>query len=159
MGERARPAGSALWLVWPTAALGLALGGCGPGGPAFDPSVPLRDGVYIGESEPDEEGARGRSTVTVEDGRITASEYVTVQANGSVKAEDYGKTSAGEIGNKEAYEAAQKAVAAFDVYARALIEVGVPADVDVIAGATIAHRQFVEAATAALIASQGAATP
>jgi major membrane immunogen (membrane-anchored lipoprotein) len=108
----------------------------------------------VGESAPDEQGAYGRSTVTVSDGRISASRYVTVQANGSIKAEDYGKDSSGQVANRSAYRAAQKAVAAFDVYARELIEAGVPADVDKVSGATIAYGQFLEAATAALVASQ-----
>jgi major membrane immunogen (membrane-anchored lipoprotein) len=110
--------------------------------------------VFVGESSPDEQGAYGRSTVTVRGGEIVASEYVTVQANGSVKAEDYGKDSSGQVANRSAYRAAQKAVAAFDVYARELIETGVPADVDSVSGATIAYGQFLEASTAALVASQ-----
>jgi major membrane immunogen (membrane-anchored lipoprotein) len=110
----------------------------------------------VGQSEPDEEGAYGRSTITVADGKIVGSEYVTVQADGSTKAEDYGKDSSGQIANRAAYRAAQQAVAAFDVYARELIETGVPADVDVVSGATIAHGQFLEAATEALTQAQSA---
>jgi major membrane immunogen (membrane-anchored lipoprotein) len=135
----------------------IGLSGCGPSAPPFDASLPLADGVWTGESEPDEEGAFGRSTVTVDGGQIVASEYVTVQANGSVKAEDYGKDSSGQIANRSSYRAAQKAVAAFEIYARELISTGVPADVDVISGATIAHGQFVEAATEALTEAQAAA--
>jgi major membrane immunogen (membrane-anchored lipoprotein) len=137
-------------------ALGWAATGCGPTAPGFDATVPLTDGVFVGESDPDGEGAFGRATVTVTDGRISASEYVTIQEDGSIKAEDYGKNNDGTIGNPARYRAAQKAVAAFDVYARQLIEVGVPADVDVISGATIGYNQFLEAATAALVASQEA---
>jgi major membrane immunogen (membrane-anchored lipoprotein) len=133
-----------------------ALVGCSPSAPPFDPSIPLNDGVFKGESGPDEQGAFGRATITVTNGHITASEFVVVQANGSVKAEDYGKDSQGQIANQQAYQAAQKAVAAFDVYARDLMETGVPADVDVVSGATIAHRQFLEAATEALVQSQEA---
>jgi major membrane immunogen (membrane-anchored lipoprotein) len=135
--------------------------GCGgPAAPPYDPSVPLTDGVFTGESAPDEQGARGLATITVSGGEITASEYVTVEANGSIKAEDYGKDSSGQIANRSAYRAAQKAVAAFDIYARELIEVSVPADVDVVSGATIAYGQFLEAATAALVKSQeGGQTP
>jgi major membrane immunogen (membrane-anchored lipoprotein) len=130
------------------------LAACGPSAPAFDASLPLADGVWVGESKPDEDGAYGRSTVMIEDGRIAASEYVTVQANGSIKAEDYGKDSSGEIANRSAYRAAQKAVAAFDVYARELIETGEPAEVDAVSGATIAYGQFLEAATEALVQAQ-----
>ncbi|MDR2378315.1 MAG: FMN-binding protein [Bifidobacteriaceae bacterium] len=137
------------------AAAGLA--GCAPSAPPFDASLPLADGVWVGESSPDGEGAYGRSTVTVAEGEIAASQYVTVQADGSLKAEDYGKDSSGQIANRAAYRAAQKAVAAFDVYARQLIEVGTPADVDAISGATIAYGQFLQAATAALTQAQQAA--
>jgi major membrane immunogen (membrane-anchored lipoprotein) len=137
-------------------AAGAALAGCGSGAPPFDSSLPLADGVWVGESSPDEDGAFGRSTVTVAGGEVIGSEYVTVQAGGSIKAEDYGKDSSGQIANRSAYRAAQKAVAAFDVYARELLEVGVPADVDVVSGATIAHGQFLEAATDALTQAQAA---
>jgi major membrane immunogen (membrane-anchored lipoprotein) len=136
--------------------LGLAAAGCAPAAPPFDASRPLHDGVFQGESEPDEQGAFGRSTVTVENGKIVLSEYVTVQEDGSTKAEDYGKDSSGNIANQQSYKAAQKAVAAFDVYARDLLKTGVPADVEVISGATIAHGQFLQAATEALIKSQDA---
>ncbi|MDR0366797.1 MAG: FMN-binding protein [Bifidobacteriaceae bacterium] len=132
------------------------LAACSPAAPPFDPSIPLTDGVFEGESEPDEQGAFGRATITISGGRITASEFVVVQANGSVKAEDYGKDSDGQIANQQSYKAAQKAVAAFDVYARELLETGVPADVDVVSGATIAYRQFLTAATNALVESQEA---
>jgi major membrane immunogen (membrane-anchored lipoprotein) len=150
----ARPRAAAIGSVPFLVGVVLSAAGCGSNAPPFDTSVPLTDGVFVGESEPDEQGAYGRSTVTVEDGEIVASEYVTVQANGSTKGEDYGKDSSGEIANRSSYRAAQKAVAAFDVYARALIETGVPEEVDAISGATIAHGQFLEAATAALVASQ-----
>jgi major membrane immunogen (membrane-anchored lipoprotein) len=139
------------------AAAGLVTAGCGPSAPPFDPARPLADGTFVGESAPDEQGAFGRSTITVFGGRIVASEYVTVQDNGSIKGEDYGKDRDGEISNPSSYRAAQKAVAAFDVYARELLETGVPADVDVVSGATIAYEQFLDAATNALVASQDTA--
>jgi major membrane immunogen (membrane-anchored lipoprotein) len=138
--------------------VGLAgLTGCGPSAPPYDPSLPLADGVWVGQSSTDEEGAFGRSTVTVAEGQVVDSLYVTVQANGSTKAEDYGKDSDGQIANRSAYRAAQKAVASFDVYARELIETEVPAEVDLVSGATIAYEQFLEAATDALTQSQAAA--
>ncbi|MDR1450067.1 MAG: FMN-binding protein [Propionibacteriaceae bacterium] len=141
--------------------LGLLLGGCGGSGePEFDPAVPLRDGVYSGESDPDEQGAYGVATVEVAAGQIVGSEYVTVEASGALKDEDYGKDSSGQVANRDAYLDAQAAVAAFDVYAAQLIEVGDPADVDVVAGATIAHGQFTQAATRALLEAQsGGAAP
>jgi major membrane immunogen (membrane-anchored lipoprotein) len=134
------------------AAFGLA--GCAPAAPAFDESAPLTDGVFVGESSADGDGAHGRVTLTVAEGEIVASEYVSIEADGTLKGEDHGKDSSGQIANRAAYRAAQKAVAAFDVYARSLLEVGVPSQVEAVSGATIAYRQFLEAATEALTASQ-----
>jgi len=95
--------------------------------------------------------------VTVAEGRVAAAEFWVVGADGQLKDESYGLDSAGQVANQDYYAKAQAAVAAFPVYARQLVEVGYPDDVDVIAGATWAHDQFVEAATAALLASQEAA--
>jgi major membrane immunogen (membrane-anchored lipoprotein) len=137
------------------AAVGLALlAACG--GPAVDRSRPLADGVYQADSGPDEEGAVGHIVVTVADGRVSDCQFSVVMADGRVKGADYGLDSTGQIANADYYAQAQRAVAALTVYARQLIEVGYPQDVDVVAGATWAHDQFVEAATTALEASQEA---
>ncbi|MDR1824332.1 MAG: hypothetical protein LBR27_03185 [Bifidobacteriaceae bacterium] len=125
------------------------------GGPQIDKTVPLQDGVYEADSSPDEEGAIGHLTVTVEGGAVTAAQFEVIQANGQAKDESYGTDSSGEVANQEYYRAAQQAVAAFDIYAAELVEVGYPQDVDVISGATWAHDQFVEAAVAALQQAQG----
>jgi major membrane immunogen (membrane-anchored lipoprotein) len=130
-----------LWLV-----------GCS--GPTVDHSLPLHDGAYTGRSEPDEEGAYGEVRIKVAGGAIVETAFDIFWADGSLKDEDYGKDSDGAIGNPAAYEKAQEAVAAFDVYARELLAEGFPDEVDVISGATLAHRQFVEAAVAAVKESQ-----
>jgi major membrane immunogen (membrane-anchored lipoprotein) len=132
----------------------LVLTGC-----TADPR-PLQDGVYTGQSAPDEQGAVGQATVTVRAGGIVDCVFATVQADGSTKDEDYGKDFDGTIGHEEYYAEAQAAVAAFDVYAQQLIEVGDPDEVDVISGATIAHEQFRAAVEEALDQSREAgATP
>jgi major membrane immunogen (membrane-anchored lipoprotein) len=131
-----------------------ALAGCAGG---LDKTLPLADGEYAATSSPDEEGATGRLTIVVDGGRITAADFTVVQADGSPKDESYGLDSTGQVANADYYEDAQAAVAAFAVYARQLVEVGFPDDVDVISGATWAHDQFVEAATAAIEAAQAAA--
>ncbi|MDR0357630.1 MAG: FMN-binding protein [Clostridiales Family XIII bacterium] len=109
----------------------------------------LADGVYTGVSGEDDKGAYGEATVTVEDGEITACEFVTWQKDGSIKDEEYGKVN-GEISNREFYDKAQLAVRAMDEYAAALVKVQSPQKVDAISGATIAYDQFTEAVADAL---------
>ncbi|MDR0847501.1 MAG: FMN-binding protein [Propionibacteriaceae bacterium] len=139
------------------AALGLAalLGGCAEDVAAhFDASKPLFDGGYSAESSPDEQGGKGVISITVAGGRIAAVQFHGVNADGSVKDESYGTDSSGNVFNQEYYAKAQFAVAAFDTYALELLEVGNPTEVDVIAGATWAYEQFLEAAIAALEQAQ-----
>lgn len=132
---------------------GVLLSGCGQD---VD-DRPLQDGTFSGTSEPDEQGASAQVTVTVADGDVVDVEFVTVQADGSLKDEDYGTASDGQVANEDYYRRAQAAVDAFEVYAAQLVDVDDPGEVDVIAGATISHRQFVEAANEALTASRDAA--
>jgi major membrane immunogen (membrane-anchored lipoprotein) len=139
------------------ALLAFLLGACAGASPSLDPSIPFKDGTYSGVSAPDEEDAVGEVTLTVKGGAVVEASFEVVAKDGTPKDESYGKDSGGRIANSEYYAAAQKAVAAFDVYAAQLVEVGVPEDVDVISGATWAHDQFVQAATAALLKSQGSA--
>jgi major membrane immunogen (membrane-anchored lipoprotein) len=127
--------------------------GCSAG-PSLDRDRPFQDGVFEGRSAPDEEGAIGHVTITVRQGAVAQVDFVVVGADGQPKDETYGLDSTGQIANQAYYRQAQAAVAAFPVYARQLVEVGYPEDVDVISGATWAHDQFVEAATAALLESQ-----
>jgi major membrane immunogen (membrane-anchored lipoprotein) len=132
--------------------------GCSTG-PNLDRDRPFQDGVFEGQSGPDEEGAVGHVTITVRHGAVAAVDFVVVGADGQLKDQTYGLDSTGQIANAEYYRQAQAAVAAFPIYARQLVEVGYPDDVDVISGATWAHDQFVEAATGALRLSQEQADP
>jgi major membrane immunogen (membrane-anchored lipoprotein) len=139
------------------AIVGLTMAGCGPSVPPLDRDIPFTDGTFSGLSGKDEEGAVGRVTLTVAQGKVAEVDFEVVQSDGTPKDAEYGKDSDGQISNTEYYAKAQAAVEAFDVYAAQLIEVGYPGDVDVISGATWAYEQFVEASTEALQASQGVA--
>lgn len=120
-----------------------------------DMSVPMNDGQFTGSSNPDEQGAVGTVTITVEGGKIVSTTYETVEKDGQIKDEDYGKTTGGEVGNAEFYQRAQAAVASYDQYSEKLTEVQNPTEVDVISGATVAHSQFLQAAVRAVLAAQG----
>ncbi|MDO5727378.1 MAG: FMN-binding protein [Bowdeniella nasicola] len=120
-----------------------------------DMSQPLNDGEYVGKSNPDEQDAIGIVTITVTDGKITSTSYETVTKDGEEKGVDYGKTSQGEVGNREFYQRAQAAVASYDEYAAQLTEKQDPTEVDVISGATVAHSQFLQAAVRAVLQAQG----
>lgn len=108
-----------------------------------------QDGVYTAQSGPDERGAVGQITVTVQAGKITRAEYEGVQKDGRIKDADYGKTS-GKVENKDFYDKAQKAVKGAQTYAPKLVEAQDPEKVDSVTGATVSYRQFVEAAKKAL---------
>ncbi|MDR0436538.1 MAG: FMN-binding protein [Propionibacteriaceae bacterium] len=141
------------------ATLGLAalasLVGCSQG---FDATLPLADGVFQAVSEPDEDGAVGSITITITDGAVIDAVFVMIQRDGTVKDESYGTGVDATVTNSEYYTKAQLAVAACEVYARQLVEVGDPGEVDVVAGATWAHGQFVEAAEEALRQAQQVAS-
>lgn len=139
------------WRLIVAALSGLLLAGCATDS---DDDRPLGQGTFVGTSEVDEQGAYAQVTVTIDAGDVVDAELLTVQADGSLKDEDYGRTADGEIANEDFYEAAQDAVAAFEVYAAQLVDGDDPDEVDVVAGATLSHGQFVEAAEAALDASR-----
>ena len=63
----------------------------------------LKDGRYMGESSPDDEGAIGMVTINVAGGKIDACEFVTLQTDGSIKDNEYGKVN-GEISSQDFYE-------------------------------------------------------
>lgn len=134
-------------LIRPVLVLVLALSllsGCGSsGGTAYE------DGAYTGKSVEDDSGAYGEVVVTITENKITGCEYVTRQSDGSVKDGEYGKVN-GEISNRDYYDKAQLAVKAMQQYARKLVEVQKPEEVEAVSGATIAHGQFLEAVKDAL---------
>ena len=130
------------------------LGACTPN-TGLDMSKPLSDGTWTAQSNPDDQGSIGTITITVEGGRITATSYETTLADGTDKGADYGKSSSGEVFNQDYYKKAQAAVASYQEYSDNLTQVGDPAKVDVITGATVAHQQFIQAAIRAIAAAQG----
>jgi major membrane immunogen (membrane-anchored lipoprotein) len=117
----------------------LALTACGK------PPV-YSDGTYTGVSSEDEKGAYGEVTIRIEDGAVAACEYVTWQKDGSIKDEEYGKSS----GSQEYYDKAQLAVRAMQQYADALVEQQSLKKIDAVSGATNSYDQFREAVTDAL---------
>jgi major membrane immunogen (membrane-anchored lipoprotein) len=108
-----------------------------------------RDGVYTGTSRPDESGAYGSIRITVSGGKISDCDFITIQKDGSIKDEDYGKIN-GEISNVDFYNKAQLAVRAMEQYALDFVEKQDLNKIDAVSGATIAHDQFIEAADKAL---------
>lgn len=113
-----------------------------------------KDGTYKAYSSEDEEGAYGEITITITDGKISDCTYLTWQADGSVKDENYGKVYKG-VESEEYYKTAQAAVAASKQYAADLKDFGDLELVDGISGATRSYNQFTEAATLALEQAQG----
>jgi major membrane immunogen (membrane-anchored lipoprotein) len=127
----------------PLLALAAALSGCSG-------DTVYREGTYTALSGEDDTGAYAEVTVTVDgEGRIADCRFITWQADGTVKDEDYGKVN-GEISNRDFYDKAQLAVAAMQTYARQIVETQDLYRVDAISGATIAYDQFLEAAGKAL---------
>ena len=125
-----------------------AAAGCG-GAPAY------KDGVYKAVSSKDRRGAYGEATITVKNGEIADSKYVTYLKEGEdkIKDQDYGKVN-GEISNRDFYNKAQLAVQAMQVYNDKLKQSKSLKGIDAVSGATESYRQFMEAAEKALKAAQ-----
>jgi major membrane immunogen (membrane-anchored lipoprotein) len=119
----------------------LSLASCGKG--------TYKDGFYSGRSSDDDTGAYADVDITINGGKISECQFITVQKDGSVKDENYGKVN-GEISNVDFYNKAQLAVRAMDQYARELVEKQNLNKIDAVSGATIAYNQFLEAADYAL---------
>ncbi len=129
---------------------GLALAGCAE--PAADVNVGdagFREGTFTGRSAADDQGTVGEVSITIAGDAITEAAFSILDADGSVKGEDYGKTN-GEIVDEETYRLAQQGIAAADDYAAKLVETDDLGGVDAISGATLTHRQFVGAVEDAL---------
>jgi major membrane immunogen (membrane-anchored lipoprotein) len=134
------------WFVHAVFVLMLAMAtlyGCEDSSPVY------KDGTYTGKSGEDDQGAYGEVTITIQNGKISACEFVTWQKDGTIKDENYGKVN-GEISNQEYYDKAQLAVEAMKQYALMLVKVQKVKDVDAISGATVACDQFYEAVNNAL---------
>ncbi len=115
------------------------------------------DGTYKAQSaeyindEDDSTAGNGYGVVelTISGGAITACTFHTYELDGTLKDEEYGKEN-GEIANRDFYNKAQKANAACEKYAEALVKTGSIKDVDAISGATVNYNEFVEAVGIAL---------
>jgi major membrane immunogen (membrane-anchored lipoprotein) len=124
------------------------LSGCG--------SKSYADGTYTGQSsvyESDEDEGNGNGygvvTLTIKDNVIVECTYLTYEPDGTLKDENYGLQE-GAVANRDYYNKAQKAIAACDVYAEALVEANDLKGVDAISGATINYNNFKEAVKDAL---------
>lgn len=131
------------------AALGIALfSGCGSPVPT---AAELPDGAFRGTSAPDDQGAVGTVEFTVADGAIVEASFVVTDPDGTPHDEDYGLSkSTGRPVDEAFYQRAQAAVAAEQGYITQFKQTGDLSQVDVIAGASLSHRQFVEAVEDAL---------
>ena len=128
------------------AAAALLLTGCG------GKKVSWKDGTYEAQSsvfENDDGNGYGVVSVTISGGKITDCSFLTYEADGKLKDEDYGKED-GRIANKDYYNKAQKANAACAEYASLLVQNGQLDGIDAISGATINYKEFKEAVGLAL---------
>lgn len=114
------------------------------------------DGTYVGQSSVWEDADEGNgngygvATVTIEGGKIVACTFETFEPDGTRKeGPEYGMVN-GKIGNQDYYNKAQKALAANEIYAEHLVNVGNVDGVDVVSGATISYNEFQEAVLNAL---------
>lgn len=133
-----------------TAAAALLLTGCG------GKKVSWKDGTYEAQSSvfenddgTDDGNGYGVVSVTISGGKITDCSFLTYEADGKLKDEDYGKED-GRIANKDYYNKAQKANAACAEYASLLVQNGQLDGIDAISGATINYKEFKEAVGLAL---------
>ena len=110
-----------------------------------------KDGVYEGRSsdfEADESGngaGYGEVTIEIKDGKIVSCDFTLYELDGKVKDDTYGADLSPENRRK-----AQKAVQSAEKYASMLISDGSLDSVDAISGATISHKEFLEAVNDAL---------
>lgn len=118
------------------------------------------DGTYKGQSavHDEEESASygngyGVVDLTISGGVITECTFETYEADGTLKAENYGMEG-GKISNRDYYNMAQKAVAACKEYAEQLVKGGSAKEVDAISGATVNYNLFQEAVEDALMQAE-----
>ena len=118
--------------------------------------VSYKDGTYEAQSSvfenddgTDDGNGYGVVTLTIEGGKISDCTFVTYEADGTLKDEDYGKED-GRIANKDYYNKAQKANAACAEYASMLVQNGQLDGIDSISGVTINYNEFKEAVELAL---------
>ena len=83
------------------------LGGCTSYSAA--PASEYPDGEYVGTSEPDRDGASGEIRFTLEGGKVVRASFMIVDADGTIRDENYGKGAGGEIVDEEFYRLGQNA--------------------------------------------------
>lgn len=133
------------------------LTGCGSGGQKAaykDGTYTAKSSVFTNDDGTEDGNGYGEVTLTIKDGKIAECTYQTVEENGSLKDEEYGKQN-GEVANRDYYSKAQKAVAACDEYAKMLVANEGLDGLDAISGATINYNEFVEAVNLALKEAAG----
>lgn len=133
------------------AAAAFVLAGCGGGSKNYaDGTYEGKSDVYINEEEDTDEGnGYGVVSITIKDNAIVDCTYQTYTTDDVLKDAEYGKEG-GKVANKDYFNKAQKAVAACDKYAAALVEAGSIDGVDAITGATINYNEFKQAVETAL---------
>lgn len=130
----------------------LVLAACGGESSSQAPaSSNYKDGTYEGRSsdfEADESGngaGYGEVTIEIKDNKIVSCSFALYELDGKVKDETYGADLSQENRRK-----AQKAVQSAEKYASMLVSEGSLEGVDAISGATISHKEFLEAVNDAL---------
>lgn len=128
-------------------ALALCLfSGCGGSAAYKDGTYTARSENYEGDEAGNGEGY-GEVKITIKEGKITDCEFKTYTLEGKLKDKDYGKL---DSGNKDAYNMAQKAIAACAEYSKRLVDDNGYDNIDAISGATINYNQFLDAVSIAL---------
>ena len=130
--------------------MALALTGCGGRKASWkDGTYEAQSSVFENDDGTDDGNGYGVVSVTIKDGKISDCSFVTYEADGTLKDEDYGKED-GRIANKDYYNKAQKANASCAEYASMLVQNGQLDGIDSISGATINYKEFKEAVELAL---------
>ncbi len=124
------------------------LGGCTSYSAASASEYP--DGEYFGTSKPDRDGASGEIRFTLEGGKVVQASFMIVDADGTIRDENYGKGAGGEIVDEEFYRLGQNALAAEAEYVTQFEETSDQHEVDAIAGASLSYRHFMSAIDNAL---------
>lgn len=114
------------------------------------PAARYKDGTFHAFTGiKDDWGGNAEVTITITGGKITACEFLSYDKDGKLKGEDYGKVD-GVIKNAGLYKIAQAALAGAAQYGRKLIQTQQVEMVDAVAGATVSHELFQNAASIAL---------
>lgn len=125
------------------------LGGCS-GSSAQLAASTLADGCYTGTSQPETDGSYGVVSFCVGDQAVTQASFVVYDADGTAHDEDYGLGSDGQPADQTFYQRAQNAIAAEQEYVAQFEETGDQEQVEMVAGASLSHRLFMAAVTAAM---------